>query len=320
MRRRFLGASLALLAYPTLVLAQVTHRPVRIGVLSSTSPEARSRFWNAFKDGMAKLGWVEGRDVTYVYRYTRGDSTRFEALAAELVAEKPDLLYGGTVSAALAFKKATRDIPIVFGYVPDPVGSGLVASLAHPGGNITGLTSAGVEMRVKTLELLREIRPNLRVVAVIVNRASRNVATEIEHAARPLGIKVEPIEAPTEAELDKALQQLSGKRHDGVIFLAGGVLARRRVADRMAELRLPAVYTISELVVSGGLISYGADLEGNYRHAATFVDRILRGAKPADLPVELPTTFELVVNLKAARALGLEIPRPVLLRATQIIE
>src|SRR6185312_10162279 len=208
MRRRFIAV---LLALPALALAQVTRRPVRIGVLSSTSPEARSKFWNAFKDGMTKLGWVEGRDVTYLYRYTRGDSTRFEPLAAELVAEKPDLLYGGTVGAALAFKKATRDIPIVFGYVANPVGSGLVASFARPGGNVTGLASAGIEMRVKTFELLKEIRPGLRSVAVIVNAGFRQVATEIEHAARPMGIKVEPIEAASEGEIEKALLQLSPK-------------------------------------------------------------------------------------------------------------
>jgi putative ABC transport system substrate-binding protein len=317
-RRSLLALAAAVLAVP-LAHAQPARKPVRIGVLSSTSPEARSKFWNAFKDGMTKRGWVEGRDVSYVYRYTRGDPTRFEPLAAELVAEKPDLLYGGTVTAARALKKATRDIPIVFAYVADPVGSGLVASLARPGGNVTGLTSAGVEMRVKMLELLREIRPELRVVALLAGRGAQVVA-EIERAARPMGIRVEHLEAGNEEELDKALRLLSAKRFDGVLFLTAGVLARQRIAERMAEARLPAVYAVSEIVVSGGLLSYGADLEANYRHAATFADRILRGAKPADLPVEQPTTFELVVNLKAAQALGLKIPQSILLRATRVIE
>jgi putative tryptophan/tyrosine transport system substrate-binding protein len=314
-----------LLAASALFSAHLLHaqprKPVRIGVLSSTSPEARSTWWDACKDGMARLGWVEGRDVTYSYRYTRGDPSRFDALAAELVAEKPDLIFAGVTPAAVAAKKATREIPIVFSFVPDPVGRGLVASLARPGGNLTGISGTSLEMRAKGLELLKEIRPNLRVVAVIVNRTGgEHVFREIEHAAGPLGIKVEPVWSPSEDDVDTALTSLSGRKFDGAIFQTGGMLVREKIAARMAELKLPTIYPLSEIVVSGGLLSYGVDLADNYRRAAGYADRILKGAKPGDLPVEQPAKFDLVVNLKAARAQGIKIPQSVLLRATRVIE
>jgi len=321
-RRRLLQLALAALACPAALRAQPAGRPARVGVLSSTSPEARSAFWDAFKDGMAKLGWVEGRNVTYVYRYTRGDASRFDALASELVAEKPDLVYAGIEAAAVAVKRATRDIPIVFGFVNDPVGSGLVASLARPGGNATGLASNSFELNNKRLELLREVRPQLRVVAWIGGRGLEGDRSrrEIERAARLLGTKVDSTAVGNQSEMEKALSSLAGKKVDGLLFLAGGILGRNVIVDRVAALRLPAVYAISELVESGGLMSYGADLAGNYRYAATYVDRILKGAKPADLPVELPTTYELVVNLRAAKEQGIAIPQSVLLRATRVIE
>jgi ABC-type uncharacterized transport system substrate-binding protein len=324
MKRRDLVLAAGALAAASLLHAQPARKPVRIGVMSSTSPEARTVYWDAFRNGMTKLGWIEGRDVTYLYRYARGDSTRFEALAAELVAQKPDLLFSGTQGGALALKKATRDIPVVFGFVADPVGSGLVASLARPGGNVTGLTGTSVEMRAKGLELLKEIRPQLRVVAVVVTRTGNGERTfgEIEQAARPLGIKVEPVWVAVAAqeELDTALASLAGKHFDGLLFQTGGMLARGKVAARMTELKLPAIYSLSEIVVSGGLMSYGVDLADNYRRAAGYADRILKGAKPADLPVEQPEKFDLVVNLKAARAQGITIPQSILLRATRVIE
>jgi putative ABC transport system substrate-binding protein len=257
-----------------------------------------------------------------VYRYTRGDSTRFDALAAELVSEKPDLIFAGIQASAVAAKKATRDIPIVFAFVADPAGSGLVASLARPGGNATGLAGASVEMSTKRLELLKEIRPRLRNAALIVARGALGDQTrrEIERAARPMGVKVNAIAVGNQAELEKALSSLAGMKAEGLLFLAGGMMARNLIAKRVADLRLPAVYSVSEMIVSGGLLSYGADLMEHYRHAAEYVDRILKGAKPADLPVELPRTFELAVNLKTARAQGIEIPQSVLIRATRVIE
>jgi putative ABC transport system substrate-binding protein len=322
MKRRELVLAAGAVAAASLLHAQPARKPVRIGVLSSTSPEARSVYWDAFRSGMTKLGWVEGRDVTYSYRYTRGDPTRFDALAAELVAEKPNLIFAGILPAAVAAKKATREIPIVFAYVTDPITSGLVASLARPGGNVTGLTGTSVEMRAKGLELLKEIRPQLRVVAVVVTRTGNGERTfgEIEQAARPLGIKVEPVWAPNQDELDGVLASLAGKHFDGLLFQTGGMLARGKVAARMTELKLPAIYSLSEIVVSGGLMSYGVDLADNYRRAAGYADRILKGAKPADLPVEQPEKFDLIVNLKAARAQGITIPQSILLRATRVIE
>lgn len=318
-RREVLAFGGAMLVAP-LLHAQPARKPARIGVLSSTSPETRSVWWDAFKDGMAGLGWVEGRDLVYSYRYAGGDATRSDALAAELVAERPDLIFAGVHSAAIAAKKATREIPIVFAFVTDPVGSGLVASLARPGGNVTGLSGTSRAMRAKGLELLREIRPQLRVVAVVIPRNGEQTFKEIEHSAQALGIKVEPVWSPSREELDIALASLAGKRFDGVMFQTGGMLAREKIAARMTELKLPAIYPLSEIVVSGGLLSYGVDLADNYRRAAGYADRILKGARPADLPVEQPAKFDLVVNLKAARAQGIKIPQSILLGATRVIE
>jgi putative ABC transport system substrate-binding protein len=321
-RRLFFQLSLVVLAPPLRLHAQSARKPARIGVLSSTSPEARSTFWEVFKDGMAKRGWIEGRDVTYVYRYARGDSSRFDLLATELVAEKPDVIFASTQLAALAVKRATRDIPIVFTNVNEPVETGLVASLARPGGNATGLTGATVETRTKTLELLREIVPKLRRIAVLVSpgELGKQDLRGIEIAARALHVEVDAMVVANPDELRKALQSLGAKRPDGVLLLVTGVVTRGEVAQRMTELRLPAIYFISEMVTAGGLISYGVDLSDNFRRAAEYVDRILKGTKPGDLPVQQPTVFHLAVNLKTARAQGLTIPQSVLLRATTVIE
>ena len=321
-RRLFFQLPLVALAVPLRLHAQSARKPARIGVLSSSSPESRSTFWEAFKDGMAKRGWIEGRDVTYIYRYARGDSSRFDALAAELVAEKPDVIFASTQSAALAVKRATREIPIVFALVNEPVETGLVASLARPGGNATGLTGASVETRTKTLELLREIVPKLRRIAVLVSpgELGKQDLRSVELAARTMHIDVDAMIVGNQDELNKALQWLGGKRPDGVLLLVTGVITRGDVAKRMTELRLPAIYHIAEYVRAGGLISYGVELSDNFRRAAEYVDRILKGTKPGDLPVQQPTVFELAVNLKTARAQGLTIPQSVLLRATTLIE
>ena len=321
-RRLFFQLPLVALAVPLRLHAQSARKPARIGVLSSSSPESRSTFWEAFKDGMAKRGWIEGRDLTYIYRYARGDSSRFDALAAELVAEKPDVIFASTQSAALAVKRATREIPIVFALVNEPVETGLVASLARPGGNATGLTGASVETRTKTLELLREIVPKLRRIAVLVSpgELGKQDLRSVGLAARTMHIEVDAMVVGNQDELNKALQWLGGKRPDGVLFLVSGVTTRGDVAKRMTELRLPAIYHIAEYVRAGGLISYGVELSDNFRRAAEYVDRILKGTKPGDLPVQQPTVFELAVNLKTARAQGLTIPQSVLLRATTLIE
>ena len=321
MRRRVLLASAALLAVPTRALAQVTHRPVRIGVLSSTSPEARSRFWNAFKDGMTKLGWVEGRDISYVFRYTRGDQSKFHALAVELVAEKPDLLFAGTQVAAEALRRATRTIPIVFAFVGDPVTSGLVASFARPGGNATGLTGVGPDLLAKLVELLHEIAPKANhLTAVIGINLEEMQLAAVQSAAKKLGLVITVARVKEAAAAEKLVQAFEAKPPEAVLFVYTPVLMRDVLMERMTKLRVPAVYTVPLMVEAGGLASYGADLADNFRRAAEYADRILRGAKPADLPVQQPTKFELAVNLKTARAQGITIPQTVLLRATRIIE
>ena len=307
-------------------LAQASRKPARVAVLSSTNPEIRSTFWQAFKDEMTKLGWVEGRDVVYIYRYTRGDSTRFDALAGELVAEKPDLIFTGSLGAALAAKRATREIPIVFGYINDPVGSGLVASLARPGGNVTGFSGQGTELSGKYIELLREIQPGLRRVSFLTTSlgtpSSAAMFKQVEQAGRAMRVEVEAIEVTGLDRISEAFNTLARKRPDGVVVNTTPTLLTElsQIAERMTSLRIPAVYTLAEAVVAGGLMSYAAQLADNYRRAASYVDRILKGAKPADLPVQQPVAFALVVNLKTAKAQGIRIPQSVLLRADRVIE
>lgn len=277
-------------------------------------------FWDAFKDAMVKFGWVEGRNLTYVYRYTYGDPSRFNALAAELIAEKPDLIFTGSVGAAVAVKQATRDIPIVFGYVADPIGTGLIASLARPGGNATGMSSLGIDLVSKQLELLREIQPRLRrVVALALGTAG---SAEFQRAGRAFGIKVEVLKIDSPGNIDKAFDALSARRPDGLVVLPGGAahIILRQFTERVAGLRIPAIYTLDQFVVAGGLVSYGPDFVDSFRRSAGHVGRILKGARPAELPVEQPRTFELVVNMKTARALGIRIPQSVLVRATKVIE
>ena len=322
MKRRDLFLAAAAMTLAGRVLAQATRKPMRIGVLSSTAPETRSVFWDQFRQAMTGLGWVEDRDVVYTYRYTLGDSTRFDALAAELVAEKPDLLFAATQPAALAAKRATATIPIVFAFAIEPVESGLVASLARPGGNATGLTSLGAETSTKQIELLREIRPRLKRIVVVASgtalgRGQTQLATE---AAKTFGAVVHAIHYTTLKEFDGVLEAVEKSRADGVVFYGATLFEPQKVVDRMAKLRIPAIYSGSELVVAGGLLSYGAGLGENFRLAAGYVDRILKGARPADLPVQQPQAFELTVNLKTAKAQGIAIPQSILLRATRVIE
>ncbi len=319
-RRAFLLSTASLLLAPS-ASAQPARKPVRIGVLSSAAPEARQHFWAKFKEGMASHGWVEGRDLAYSYRYSHGDPSRFDALAKELVAEKPDLVFAGTQLAALAAKRATATIPIVFAYVTDPVGSGLVASLARPGGNVTGLGNLSIDIVTKHLDLLKDLKPRLRMVTILTSPSTTGKAqAELARtAARAIGVEVQSVPLLA-AETDRALDAVAKNPGDGVIFYATSLMERSKVADRMAKLRVPAIYPISELVVAGGLISYGAEIGDNYRRAAEYADKILKGAKPADLPVQQPQAFELVVNLKTAREQGIAIPQSILLRATKIVE
>ena len=274
--------------------------------------------------GCASSGWVEGQNVVIEYRFAEGRFERLPDLAAELVRLKVDVIAAAPTPAALAAKNATGTIPIVMISIPDPVGQGLVASLARPGGNVTGSPySAGVEIFGKLLELLKEIVPRVRRVAVLSNPANPVQAflmRDVKVAARSLGLQLQLLEARGPTEFEGAFAAMAKERVGALLVVADPAFILTRLTDLVARRRLPAAYSLSAYVSAGGLISYGPNLHDLSRRAATFVDRILKGAKPADLPVEQPTKFELAVNLKTAKALGLTIPRSVMVRADEIIQ
>ena len=262
------------------------------------------------------------------YRYAEGKLERFPALAAELVALKVEVIVAPPTPAAQAAKQATKTIPIVFAGVGDPVTSGLVTSLARPGGNVTGLSGLSPELVGKCLEQLKQAVPGVSRVAVLWHpggqgeRTERDMLKEAEVAARALGMRLQIVEARGTADFDRAFSDMTTARADALTVLPSNMFnnERRRLADLAAKNRLPAVYQFREYVDAGGLMAYGANLADLNRRAATYVDKILKGAKPADLPVEQPTKFELVINLKTAKALGLTIPQSVLLRADEVIQ
>jgi len=262
------------------------------------------------------------------YRYSGGKFDRLPALAAELVALKVDVIVASSTPAALAAKQATRTLPIVFAAAGDPVASGLVTSLARPGGNVTGLAVLAPELVGKCLELLTQAVPGVSRVAVLWypgghgERTEKNILTGAEVAGRALGVRLQFVETRGPADFDGAFAEMTRARAGALTVLPSNMLIneRRRLVDLAAKNRLPAVYGSREFVDAGGLMAYGPNFADMFRRAATYVDRILKGAKPADLPVEQPTKFELVINLKTAKALGLTIPQSLLLRADQIIE
>ena len=306
--------------------AQQPARVPRIGFLwpFAASPESDPSV-EAFVQGLRELGWVAGKNIAIEYRWAEGKLERLPELAVELVRLNVDLIVASTTAPALAAKNATASIPIVMLYVADPVGRGLIASLARPGGNITGVSWGGIELSGKQLELLQETVPRLSQVAVLTNPASqfhRAVVKDLEHAARTLRLQLHILEAPGPTEFAAAFSTMK-KLRVGAVLIPGDpmfVLQRARLADLAAKNRLPAMYGLREHVEAGGLMSYSPSLREAHRRAATYVDKILKGAKPADLPVEQPTKFELVLNLKTARALGLTFPRSVLNLADEAIQ
>jgi putative tryptophan/tyrosine transport system substrate-binding protein len=327
-RRDTVLALLALGAAPLAAEAQQAAKVARIGYLSSdlaASPQLR----DAFLQGLRDLGYVEGRNVVIEYRYAEGKVERVPALAAELVALKVDVIFvaGGT-RVTLAAMQATKTIPIVFTNVGDPIESGLVPSLARPGGNVTGLSSLGPELVGKRLELLKQAVPGVDRVAVLLvpgalgERTDKDMLTGADVAARALGVRLQFVEARSADEFARAFSDMSSARAGALTVLPSNrfLRERRRLVDLAAENRLPAVYTSREFVDAGGLMSYGANSADLHRRAATYVDKILKGAKPGDLPVEQPTKFELVINLKTAKALGLTIPQSVLAHADEVIQ
>jgi len=327
-RRIFLaGTGGVLLAAPLSAEAQQAAKVPRIGWPNANQALA-SWAQEAFLQGLRDLGYVPGRNVVIEYRDAGGKLERLPALAAELVALRVDVILAGGTPQALAAKQATKTIPIVFTGVGDPVAIGLVTSLARPGGNLTGLSLLGPELVAKRLELLTQAVPGVRRVAllwqpgVVREAADRDTLKGADVAARALGVQLHVVEARAPADIDRAFADMTRAHAEAVTVLGGAMLnsERRRLADLAAKNRLPAVYPAREYVDAGGLMAYGPNAADLFRRAATYVDKILKGAKPADLPIEQPTKFELLINLKTAKALGLTIPTALLARADEVIQ
>ena len=297
----------------------------RIGFLGNSTAALEAHLVGPFREGLRELGYVEGQNIVIEYRWAEGKYQRFPALIAELLAQRVEVIVTAGTPASLAVKKATPSVSLVVVGVGDPVASGLVASLKRPGGNITGVTSIADETEGKRLELLREVLPTLSRIAVLSNPENQSmepVLKEMRAAAQVLGMKVQVFDVRTPGELDETFKAIVRAR-PGVLRVMGDRLFlhnRQRIMDFATKQRLPVMPGHPELVEAGGLMSFGPSYPGMHRRAAYFVDRILKGAKPADLPVERPTKFELVVNLTAAKALGLKIPPLLLQRADQVIE
>ena len=307
--------------------AQESRRVARVGWLSADRA-VNPHFREAFLQGLRDLGYVEGRDVVMEYRDAEGNLERLPALAAELVALKVDVIVAGATLQALVAKRATTTIPVVFIGAGDPVTSGLVTSLARPGGNVTGLSMLFPEIVTKRLELLKQVVPRVDRIAflwqpgAVGERTEQDVLKRAEVAGRALGVRIQSVEARGPADLEKAFSAMTSARAGALVLSSSNMFQRerRRLVELAAKSRLPGVYGFREYVDAGGLMSYGPHAPDVFRRGATYVDKILRGAKPGDLPVEQPTKFELVINLKTAKALGLTIPPSVLGRADQVIE
>jgi putative ABC transport system substrate-binding protein len=324
-RRAFLGTmGLGLLAAPLAVEAQQGGKLYRIGMLETRSTVTNAANIEAFRQGLLELGYKEGQNFEIVYRSSNGRVERFPGLASELVRLKVDVILTRGTPAAVAAKSATRTIPVVMAASADPVGSGIVASLGRPGGNVTGLSSVDTDVYAKRVELLREMLPKLARVAAIFNMGNPVIPPQwnaVEASARSLGIKAQLLDVRRPEDLGRAFEAAAKRRAEALVVGIDGVTQGnlRTIAGLAAKQRLPSIYGAKEYVDFGGLITYGASDLHMYHRAATYVDKILKGAKPADLPVEQPTTFELVINLKTAKALGLTIPESLLLRADQVI-
>jgi putative tryptophan/tyrosine transport system substrate-binding protein len=329
MRRRdfisFLG-SMAL-SFPIGAQAQQSGRSARVGVLmgiGESDPEAKPRA-EALQSGLKSLGWTEGQNIHLDYRWAAGDLDQTRRFAQEIVALKPDIIVVHSTPAVKALRQLTTTTPMVFVLVADPIGSGFVASLAHPGGNLTGFMNVDSPMASKWMELIKEIAPTITRVALIYNPRTapyQSYLSSFDESAPRLGAKAVPTPVLDAGELETAITLL-GNQRDSAMFVVPDVFVQvhRELIIRLAEqYRLPAVYPYRFFPESGGLMSYGIDTVIVFRQAASYVDRILKGAAPADLPVQAPTNFQLVINLKAAKAIGLTIPESFLVRADQVIE
>jgi putative ABC transport system substrate-binding protein len=326
MRRICVLICLLLTAFlPAASRAQQPTKVLRIGVLTGGSASANSGRHDAFRQGLRHLGYVEGKNIIVEWRNADGKIVNLPGLAAELVRLKVDVIVTAGPQVTRVAKEATSTIPIVMAFDNDPVGSGHVASLARPGENITGLSTLSPELSGKQLELLKEVAAGLSRVGVLGTSTQpgyAQVAKEIEISAAALGVKLQVLDILTPNDIEAAFRNARTGRAEAVVVLASAVVAphRTRVVDLAVKSRLPAIYPYREYVETGGLMSYGVQVNDLYRRAATYVDKILKGAKPADLPVEQPTKFELVINLKTAKQIGLTIPPNVLVTADKIIK
>jgi ABC-type uncharacterized transport system substrate-binding protein len=323
-RREFIsGISFGLLAAPLAARAQQVGKVYRIGILETIPAARNAANLDALRKGLRDLGYVEGRNLVIEYRSADGRAERFPDLASELVRLKVDLIVTRGTPAARAAKDATRTIPVVMATMGDP--RAIVASFARPGGNITGVTTFSTELTAKRIEILKELVPSLSRVALLHNMGNPAVPPEWEEtktAARSLGLQAELLDVRSQADLGRALERAIRQHVDALVIGADGLtqMHQQTIVDWVARNRLPAVYPAREFVEAGGLIAYAVNYPDLYFRFASFVDKIFKGAKPADLPVEQPTKFELVINLTTAKALGLKIPQSLLQRADQVIE
>ncbi len=325
MRRRDLIAWTcgAAAAWPLTVCAQPARKVRRIGVIEPGA--APDPFFDAFRDGLHELGYAEGRDLVLEVRWAEGKSDLFDEFAAELVALNVDVIKTRSTPAALAAQRATKTIPVVFVGVGDPVGVGLVPSLAHPQGNVTGIANLAPELSAKRLEILREVVPDSTPIGMLWNDTNPSMvlrAQESEQAASALGVTLQSYGVHDLVAFDPAFAAMVSGRTAAIMTLADPftVQNRKRIIDFAAAQRLPAIYELREFVIAGGLLSYGPSFPDMERRSAALIDKILKGTKPSDIPVELPTRFELVINLRTAKALGLAIPPSILARADEVIE
>ena len=319
-RRAFIGTLVAGFAAPLVAEAQQPRgKAARIGLLG----DVPLFLDEAFRQGLRELGYVEGQNIVIEHRSPEWKYERLPGLAADLVRLNVDIIVAASPAATKAAKQATSTIPIVFTVSGDPVADGFVASLARPGGNVTGLATIGPELVGKQLEMLKAVAPKVSRVAVLQNPDTHGgVLRQAEGSARGLGLHLQILEARTPSQIEAAFAAMSSQRVDGILVMRDAVFRAQRVqiTALAAKKRLPAVYGLREEAEAGGLIAYGTSVPQLYRRAATYVDKILKGEKPGDLPVEQPTKFELVINLKTAKALGLTIPPSLLQRADQVIE
>ena len=325
LRRRFVAALGAVLIAPAAGEAQQSGKVWRVAYFDGGAAKTNPAFVDAFRDGLRDLGYVEGKNILIEYRFAEGKYERLPAFAADLVRIAVDVIVCVGDPVILAAKQATSTIPIVMASVGDPVGRGFVSSLAHPGGNITGVSNFAVALSGKWLELLKQVVPNLSRVAILRNADNPTHPlfwAEAQRVAGEVGLAVRSLEVRDAKDIEAAFASMPQERVDAFAVLPDPLLFGQRIqiADLAASARIPGIAAFRENVEVGALIAYGPNLAANRRRAAWFVDKILKGARPADLPVEQPTRFELLINLKTARALGLTIPPSLLLRADQVIE